>query len=403
MVDSKGRDPSLLDSLIPVVVLIILLSMSVYLYGDGSSSGANQIALLLSGSVALLIGYKNGFKWREINKAIAQGVASIFGSLLIIMTVGSLIGILILSGTVPAMIYYGLQIVNPNIFYFTACILCAIAAISIGSSWSVAGTIGIGLMGISAGLGLSLEITAGAIISGAYFGDKMSPLSDTTNLAPAVAGTDLFIHISHMTWTTFPSIGIALVLYIIIGFASGADVGEIDLQERLTVIESNFEINLLLFLPLIAIFYMAIKKFQAFPALIIASIIAAILAVIFQHDVILKFVNAPGRGDDINLIGGIWQALFSGYVADTGNAEINDLLTRGGLNNMTDTVTLVLCAITFGSILERLGILQRLVVDMINLATTTGSLIFVTAITCLGINIIAGDQYIAIVLPGRMV
>lgn len=402
MVNSEGREPSLIDALIPVAVLIILLAMSVYLYGDGSSGGANQVALLLSGCVAYLVGLKNGYKWRDVNRAIAQGVGSVFGSILIIMTVGSLIGVLILSGTVPAMIYYGLQIVSPGFFYFTACILCAIAALSIGSSWSVAGTIGIGLMGIAAGLGLSLEITAGAIISGAYFGDKMSPLSDTTNLAPAVAGTDLFLHIRHMTWTTFPSIGIALILYLIIGLMFGVDGGEINLEERLMLIDNNFNINFVLFLPLIAIFYMAVKKFPAFPALTAGAILAGILAVIFQQDVILKFVNAPDRNVVINLIDGIWQALFSGYTADTGSEEIDSLLSRGGLNSMLDTVSLILSAITFGSILERLGILRRLVVDMINLAKSTGSLIFITAITCLGINIIAGDQYIAIVLPGRM-
>lgn len=402
MSDSAGREPSLGDAFVAVVVLLALLATSVFLFGDSSSEGANQIALLLSSVIAILIGVKNGYKWRDISKAVAQGVASIFGAILIIFTVGVLIGSLILSGTVPAMIYYGLQIVSPGIFYFTACILCAIAAISIGSSWSVAGTIGIGLMGIAAGLGLDPAITAGAIISGAYFGDKMSPLSDTTNLAPAVSGTDLFVHIRHMTWTTFPSISLALILYLIIGLTSDINSAEIDLGERLQLLDDNFEINFMLFLPLVAIFIMAVKKFPAFPSLMGGALVAAVIAVIFQQDVIIRFANAPEQSDIVNILSGIWTAMFAGFSADTGNDEINNLLTRGGLNNMTNTVSLVLCAITYGSILEKLGILNKLVMGMIEMAKTTGSLILVTALTCFGLNVMTADQYIAIVLPGRI-
>lgn len=399
----NDKTPSLLDCFLPIFCLMILLGLSVYMYGDDSSSGANQIALLFSACIAIAVGFKNGFKWPAINEAIGKGVASVFGSVLIIITVGALIGVLVISGTVPAMIYYGLQVINPQMFYFTACILCAVASMSIGSSWSVAGTIGVALMGISAGLGLSPEVTAGAIISGAYFGDKMSPLSDTTNLAPAVAGTDLFTHIRHMTWTTLPSMGLALLLYLAIGFSADLDSDTIDIQQRLSIIENTFNINIMLFLPLVAIFYMAVKKFPAFPALIVGSIIAAILGFIFQQEVILSFVSAaPDSSVLLNLVNGVWQSLFSGYVSKTGNDEIDQLLSRGGINSMANTVFLILSAITFGSVLERLGILKRLVVNLISMAKSTGSLIFVTAITCTGINVVAGDQYIAIVLAGRM-
>jgi len=239
---STTRSATLWDAFITIGFLMVMLALSVALFGEDSSSGANQIALLFSTAIALLIGFKNQYTWSELNSAIAQGVANVFGSVLIIMTVGALIGVLIISGTVPAMIYYGLQIVEPELFYFSACILCAVAALSIGSSWSVAGTIGVGLMGIAAGLGLSPEITAGAIISGAYFGDKMSPLSDTTNLAPAVTGTDLFVHIKHMVWTTAPAISIALVLYLIIGM-SNDNLVSIDLSEKLTIIAKTFDIR----------------------------------------------------------------------------------------------------------------------------------------------------------------
>ncbi|MDG1707857.1 MAG: Na+/H+ antiporter NhaC [Emcibacteraceae bacterium] len=402
MSEKTVREPSFIDALIPVISLVGMLSLSVYLYGDESSSGANQIALILSGCVALLVGAKNGHKWVDIEAAIKQGIANTYGAILILMTVGMLVGSWILSGTVPAMIYYGLQIINPTVFYFTACILSAITAISIGSSWTVASTIGIGLMGIAGGLGLAPEITAGAIISGAYFGDKMSPLSDTTNLAPAVAGTDLFTHIRHMTWTTFPSIGIAVTLYLIIGLTSDINSDNIDLSAQLNLIEQNFDIGIYLMIPLVVVFFLAIKKNPAFPSLVIGTLTALLVAVIFQQDVIMKFAGATERNDFIVIIDGIWQALFSGYVADTGDSTMNELLSQGGMASMMNTIWLVMCAITFGAILEKLGLLRRLVIGLLGMAKTTGSLIVVTALTCIGINILAADQYIAIVLPGRM-
>ncbi len=402
MSDQGGREPSLIDALIPVITLVSLLALSVYLYGNNSSSGANQIALIFSGCVALLVGWKNGYKWPDIDKAIRQGIANTFGAMLILLTVGMLIGSWILSGTVPAMIYYGLQIINPNIFYFTACILCAVASISTGSSWTVAGTVGIGLMGISSGLGLSPEITAGAIISGAYFGDKMSPLSDTTNLAPAVAGTDLFTHIRHMTWTTFPSISIALLLYLIIGLYNDVENIQVDLGDRLAILESSFNISIYLLFPLVVVFYMAMKKNPAFPSLVVGTVAGIVCAIIFQQETILRVAENASRGDLLNVIDGIWRSLFAGYTADTGNLEMDDLLTRGGMSSMLNTIWLIMCAITFGSILERLGLLNKLVLGMIRMAHSTGSLILITALTCIGVNIVAADQYISIVLPGRM-
>ena len=402
MSTSELREPSLLDALTPVIALVSMLSLSVYLYGDGSSGGANQIALIMAGSIALIIGVKNGHKWLDIEKAITQGIANTYGAILILMAVGMLIGSWIISGTVPAMMYYGLQILNPTFFYFTACILSAVTAISIGSSWTVASTIGVGLMGIASGLGLEPEITAGAIISGAYFGDKMSPLSDTTNLAPAVAGTDLFTHIRHMTWTTIPSISIAIVIYLILGLSSDISSVDVDLSGQLTLIENNFTIGVYLFLPLLVVFVLAVKKNPAFPTLVIGTVVGIAMAVIFQADVIIKFAEAGGRSDIIAILDGIWRALFAGFSANTGDLQMDELLSQGGMAGMMDTIWLVMCAITFGSIMEKLGLLKRLVIGLIGMAHTTGSLIFVTALTCIGVNILAADQYIAIVLPGRM-
>lgn len=402
MSEKTVREPNLLDAVIPVVSLVAMLGLSVYLYGDESSSGANQIALILAGAIALIVGVKNGYRWVDVETAVKQGIANTYGAILILMTVGMLVGSWILSGTVPAMIYYGLQIINPTIFYFTACILSAITAISIGSSWTVASTIGIGLMGIAAGLGLEPEITAGAIISGAYFGDKMSPLSDTTNLAPAVAGTDLFTHIRHMVWTTFPSIGIAVLLYLIIGLTSDINSDNIDLSGQLSLIEQNFDIGIYLMIPVAVVFYLAVKKNPAFPSLVVGTLTAVIIAVIFQQDVIMKFAGASDRGELVTIIDGIWKALFSGFSSDTGDTAMDELLSQGGMAGMLNTIWLVMCAITFGSIMEKIGLLKRLVLGLLGLVKTTGSLIAVTAFTCIGVNVLAADQYISIVLPGRM-
>ena len=396
------KEPSLLDAVIPVGFLVTLLFGSVYLYGADSSYGANQIALIFSGGVALLIGWKNGHRWIDIEEAIAGGIAKTFGAMLILLTVGALIGSWILAGIVPAMIYYGLQFINPDIFYFTACLLCALTAISIGSSWSAAGTVGIGLMGVSAGLGLSLEITAGAIISGAYFGDKMSPLSDTTNLAPAIAGGDLFSHIRHMAWTTIPAITLALILYAILGFTADVDVTTINLNERLAQIDQAFNIGPHLMIPLVVVLALAIKGYPPFPTLFFGALLGAVFALLFQQDTILTFVNNAEAGEVRNLIDGVWRSLFGGYQSSTGNAEVDALLSRGGMASMLNTIWLIICAIVFGSIMEHLGLLKRLVVGLIGLAKTQGSLILLTACTCIGVNIIAADQYISIVLPGRM-
>lgn len=399
----KIKAPTLLDALIPVLFLVSLLTLSVYLYGDDSSYGANQIALILAAGLAAIIGVKNGHGWKVIEEGIVTGISTALGAILILLAVGSLIGTWILAGTVPTMIYYGLQIMHPSFFYVSACLICILVSVSIGSSWTTAGTIGVALIGISQGLGLSLEMTAGAIISGAYFGDKMSPLSDTTNLAPAVAGTELFAHIRHMVWTTTPSIVIALLLYLIIGLAQAGDSGSIALDETLAILDTHFVISLWALLPLVLVLVMAAKGLPAFPTIMIGAIVGGVFAAILQPDAIALFVGA-GAGDNavITTIKGVWQALFNGFTIDTGNAAVNDLLSRGGMSSMLNTVWLILCALTFGAVLEHTGLLERLVVAALRMVTSTGSLVLTVIFTCIGVNIVAADQYIAIVLAGRM-
>ena len=399
---NNHKSPTLVDAIIPIIVLIIMLSVSVYLYGDNSSYGANQIALILSASIAAIIAIKNGYSWKEVESGIVKGIGMGMRAILILLAVGALIGTLIMSGTVPAMIFYGLDILSPSFFYFTACIICAISSISIGSSWTVAGTLGVALMGIAAGLGLSPSVTAGAIISGAYFGDKMSPLSDTTNLAPAIAGTDLFSHIRHMAWTTGPSLIIALIIFLIMGLTSNAEGNAEGLELIQSTLNQIFNISIISFVPIIVIFVLAYKKMPAFPTILIGALLAGLFSILLQPEVVSNFVNQAELSSALTMISGVWTALHSGFVLESGVTVVDDLLTRGGMASMLNTIWLVVCALTFGAVLETAQLLHKLVEKVLIFANSTGSLIVTTIATCIGINIIAADQYIAIVLPGRM-
>jgi Na+:H+ antiporter, NhaC family len=396
------KRPTLLDALIPIIALVVMLVAAVYLFSSDSSSGANQIALILAACIAIVIGYKNGYSWNEMEKGVVRSVGVATGALLILFSVGSLIGTWILSGTVPTMIYYGMQILNPDYFYAASCLLCAVVALSVGSSWTVAGTLGIALVGIASAMGLSVEITAGAIISGAYFGDKMSPMSDTTNLAPAVAGTDIFSHIRHMTWTTVPSIIVALIGFLFIGLNAEPTQIETNLVDTLSLIERNYQPGMHLLLPLLVVLFLAYKKMPAFPTVILGTLAGAISAAVFQFDNVVNFVHDDSLPPLVALVKGIWIAMFDGYVANTGDSVLDSLLSRGGMSSMVTTVWLILCAMAFGGVMEVTGLLGRILESILKLVTGTGSLIITTLACGIGANIITADQFIAIVLPGRM-
>ena len=396
------KTPTLIEALTPILCLIVMLSASVYIYGDDSSYGGNQIALILCAGIASIIGIKNGYSWKEIEAGIVKGFSTAMGAILILLAVGAMIGTWIMSGLVPAMIYYGLNILSPSIFYFAACIICALSALSIGSSWTVAGTLGAALMGIAAGLGLSPEVTAGAVISGSYFGDKMSPLSDTTNLAPAVAGTDLFTHINHMIWTTGPSLVISLIIFLFMGFnAAGAQNLE-GLEIIQSTINNNFNISALSFVPLIIVFVMAFKKMPAFPTVLIGALLGGVFAILLQPQVVSNFVGETDLPNFLVNVSGVWTALHSGFTIESGVGIVDDLLSRGGMSSMLNTVWLVITALTFGAVLETTKLLNTLVKIILSFAKSTSSLIITTIGTCIGINIVTADQYMAIVLPGRM-
>ena len=352
--------------------------------------------------VGAIVGIRNGFTWKEIRDGMVHGVSLAMGAIFILLVVGSLIGTWIMAGIVPTMIYYGLQILNPSIFYTACSIICALVALATGSSWTTAGTVGIALVGIAAAFELNLGIAAGAIVSGAYFGDKLSPLSDTTNLAPAMAGTDLFTHIRHMLYTTVPSFVIALILFTIIGFTGEVPAGSGGLDEMLTSLRGSFNIGWYLLLPVVAVLFMIYKKVPAFPALLIGALLGAVFAMIFQQDVVLAFVDDAGLPRFLALLKGVWITLFDPFTADTGNASLDELLSRGGMSSMLNTIWLIISAMMFGAVMEKTGMLQELAGRVLGLAKGTGGLIAATVATSIGANIIASDQYIAIVVPGRM-
>jgi NhaC family Na+:H+ antiporter len=401
--DSPPRKaPTLAQALVPVGVLVVLLAASVFLFGDGSSQGPNQIALILSAGVGIVIGVRLGYPWRELERGIVRGISLSMGAILILLVVGALIGTWILAGIVPTMIYYGLKLLSPVVFYAAACVICAFVSIATGSSWTTASTIGIALVGVATAQDLNLGLTAGAIISGAYFGDKMSPLSDTTNLAPAVAGTELFVHIRHMMWTTTPSLVLALIGFAVIGWVSPIPEQARDLDVILAALEDSFVIGLHLLLPAVLVLVLVWRRMPAFPALLIGALVGAVFAFLFQPRAVLAFVGETDLPRVLALVKGCWMALFAGFTSTSGNRALDDLLSRGGMANMLNTVWLILSAMMFGAVLETTKMLEKLAASVLSVVSSTGTLIAATLASSATMNVIASDQYIAIVLPGRM-
>jgi len=323
------------------------------------------------------------------------------GAILILLVIGSLSGTWLMSGIVPAMIYYGLKILNPTIFLFAGCMVCCIVSLATGSSWSTVATVGIALLGIGKTLGIHEGWIAGAIISGSYFGDKMSPLSDTTNLAPAMAGTDLFTHIRFMMYTTVPTLIITLIVYIAAGFMVDLNPVAGDTEAVLRVIESNFNLNPILFVAPALVIFMIVKKIPAVPALLVGALLGAVFAVVFQPEIVNQI---SGINDNFFFSSGmaIMKAMSSTTSIVTENQMITELLTSGGMAGMLNTIWLILCAMMFGGAMESCGLLEVIAERIIRFAHSTGSLVASTAATCVFFNLTASDQYMAIAVPGRM-
>lgn len=395
------KQQSFVSALTPIIFLIGLLSLNVFLYGDNALGGANQLALLLAASLAAIIGVRNGFKWKEILNGVSKSISSTTPAILILLLIGSLAGTWLISGIVPTMIYYGLQIISPKIFLVAACIICAIVSLASGSSWSTIATVGIALLGIGNALEISEGLVAGAIISGAYFGDKMSPLSDTTNLAPAMAGTDLFTHIRYMMYTTVPSFIITLIIFLVVGLSFENDQNIDSVNNLLSAIENRFVISPWLFLVPIGVLILIIKKIPALPSLLAGTLLGGIFAIIFQPQLIVELSGIEGNFIQSSYVTVI-NAMGGETTIETSNIVINDLLSTGGMYGMLNTIWLIICAMCFGGVLESTGKLQKISSSIIQYAENTGSVIATTACTCIFFNLTASDQYLSIVVTGRM-
>ncbi len=487
---NETKKPSLFQAILPIIVLIVLLMVSVrIIWGDSSLDGANQMALILATAAAGLVGWSLNYKWKDMLSGISKSIHSAMPAILILLLIGSLAGTWLISGIVPTMIYYGLKILNPTIFLFAACLVSAIISLATGSSWTTIATIGVALLGIGEALGFHPGLVAGAIISGAYFGDKMSPMSDTTNLAPAVAGTDLFTHIKYMMWTTIPSISITLIIFLIWGFFADGGGSSKEIDSILTAIEGSFYISPILFLVPVIVILLIIKKVAAIPALFAGALLGGVFAMIFQPDIVKEMgvkntvsiegenmeqyqfvwqdVDGKEVSDESNLakVGGgtyhliikqedeiissgnvvlpaateeisdstfymsfeensinelglsasisrtsygiaSYQAIVDAMTVDTAvetsNDNVNDLLGTSGMSGMMGTIWLIICAMAFGGLMEKLGLLERLTEAIVSKSQKRGSLILTTTLSCIGFNVTASDQYLAIVVPGKM-
>lgn len=397
----RERSLSLLLAFVPIAVLVTMLALDVYYFGEDSSYGSNQVALLTAGAVAAGIAVARGTRWPALYDGIVESISSALGAILILLLIGALAGSWLISGVIPAMVYYGLKILDPSIFLFASCIVCAIISLATGSSWGTIGTVGVALIAIGRTLGITEGWVAGAIISGAYFGDKMSPLSDTTNLAPAVAGTDLFTHIRYMMYTTIPSILIALAVFLVAGFTLTKTSAEISVDDMQSVMASRFNLGWWLFLVPVAVLVLIARKVPAIPALFLGAVLGGIFAIIFQPDIIRE-LGGEGVSFGRAAYTSVVHAMALETEIDTGNSMINDLLSTGGMYGMLNTIWLIICALTFGGIMQAAGMLRRITEAILSGVNGVTSLIAATTGTCVVFNVLAGDQYLAIVVPGKM-
>lgn len=395
----KSSSPSLMLSLVPVVFLVVLLIVNVKIFGDNATGGANQLALFLSGLVCVLLAkFLQKMEYPALEKEAIRSINLSLQANLILLTVGTLIGVWILAGIVPSMIYYGILLMSPTYFLASACLICCLVSLATGSSWSTGGTMGVALIGIGQTLGIPVEMVAGAVISGSYFGDKLSPLSDTTNLAPAMAGAELFAHIKYMLFTTLPAICTALVIFFFLGLQfSGGEVQQDQIQSVLSALREQFTITPWLFLAPLLVLVLVYFKMSALPAMFLGILAGVFLALVFQGG---KSLDSSGG------LAAIYQQIITastdGYVSKSGNSFIDDLLSRGGMSSMLSTVWLIITAMFFGGMMEACGYLQKIASALLQLVSGVSSLVAATLSSCIFLNITASDQYLSIVVAGRM-
>lgn len=397
---TENKELNIWEALIPVVALVGMLGYNVFVFGDEALSGSNQFILLLGGGVAAIIGFFNKVTFARMLEEVSENIKSSAGAILILLMVGALAGTWLVSGIIPAMIYYGLQILSPSVFLPASLIICSIISIATGSSWTTSATVGIALIGIGGTLGFPLGMVAGAVVSGAYFGDKLSPMSDTTNLAPAMAGTDLFTHIRYMMYTTVPTYILTLIIFIFLGLRVETS-GVADSSILLKNIQESFNITPLLFLVPAIVIGLIAKKTEPLVALLLGTLLAAIFAIIFQPHIVLMLSGGTTMTIE-NAYKGVLNAITIESVIPTEVETLKDLFKSGGMEKMLNTVWLILCAMVFGGIMDAIGALSRISKSLLSMAKSTFGLFAATVGSCLALNITASDQYLAIVVPGKM-
>ena len=400
MKNSSNVNLSIGVALLPIIFLVLLLSINVFIYGDDSLNGTNQFILILSGLFGASIGFINKISYKKILTSISNSVKSVTGALLILLFVGALAGTWMISGIIPAMVYYGLKILDPNIFLPACIVICSIISVATGSSWTTSATVGIALVGIGKALGIPAGMVGGAVIAGGYFGDKLSPLSDTTNLAAAVTRVDLFKHIKYLTYTTIPSITITLIVFIILGFLQVSD-GTTDNTYLLNAISEKFNISLALFIVPLLVLIMIVKKTPPLIALVIGTLAGALFSLIFQPQIINELSGATSSNIVDSYI--VIMNTITGEISiETNNEILNDLFSTGGMLGMMNTIFLVIGTMVFGGVMDAIGALKTISKSLLEWADNTFKLFASTVASCLALNVSASDQYLSIVVSGKM-
>ncbi len=398
----QPRPPSLIDALLPIVVLIAMLALTIALFGVSATDGPLQVALLISAAFASLIAFKNGYSVETVAEAAVAGVTAAMNAVFILLAVGALIGTWNMAGTIPTVVDYGIRLVSPSWFYFTAAAVCALVGMVTGSSWTTAGTLGVAFVGMSSVLGLDEAVAAGAVICGSYFGDKMTPLSETTILVPRLVGGGLTVgqHVRNMVWTAGPALAISLVIFFFLGRSADTDAG-VSTDAAREALASAFDISVLNLLPLVLLVVFAVLRMPPFLSILGSALFAAVLAPILQWDAVVAFVDDPDMGKVATAIEAGYAAMATGFVSSSGVEQVDDLFSRGGMASMLTTIWLVLGALSFAAVMEHAGFLQRLLAPIVAKARSRGSLIAAVNASGIGLNVIAGDQYVADVLPAR--
>ena len=395
-----NKELSIFEALLPVVILVGMLAYNIHIFGDAALGGSNQFILIIGAAFAAIIGFRNNVTYAQMLEEVAHNIKSTAGAILILLMVGALSGTWLISGIIPSMIYYGLQLLSPNIFLAASVVICSTVSLATGSSWSTSATVGIALIGIGQTMGINPGMTAGAVISGAYFGDKISPLSDTTNLASAMAGSTLFDHIKYMLITTIPSILITILIFVVIGINIHTS-GTPDISERLSAIDTAFHISPWLFIVPVIVIVMIIKKTEPLVSLLIGALLGGVTAIVAQPEIVAKIGGSPTL-DFNSAYKGVMLALTTKTSVATTIPELNELFSAKGMEGMLSTIWLVLCAMVFGGVMDAIGALSKISQTLLSMFHTVFGLFASTVLSCLAINVTASDQYLALVIPGKM-